>query len=123
MKITDCSSYGKCSAPICPISELADASCWFPDEEICTQQSPSFIKVQRKITSRAKDVTKFFTLKMLNRNCIIGKAITGLDPDKGNYEEQETAWLQNHRPKRKLTEEEKAKKREFMQEMRARKGA
>lgn len=110
----DCKKFNYCSAPLCPLDEesLRDGL-WYPDEEICTTQPyPNWIKTQRKIARRCKDKDKYFTYEMLDRNCVMGKGMVGLDPDR-DEKPQLKRWLRIHPPKRKLSEEEKEELRKM----------
>ena len=104
----ECSKYESCSAPLCPID---GGGVWYPDEEIC-HKFKEVTKTQRKIQARARDREKYFTLEMLTRNCVIGKGIKGIDPER-EEREQVNQWLSKHKPKRQLTREEIEKKREL----------
>jgi len=93
----ECDSFDECNAPICPKQKL-DTS-WFSNEDICTNKGHSkdlVIKNQKKIkrASGGKDVG-YFTIPMLNVNCVVKKGITGLDPDK-DEEPQLITWLRKH---------------------------
>ena len=115
----ECQHYDTCSAPFCPLDHMSlKHGIWYPDEDICSKRSvPDWVRVQRKIAKRTPDKDKYFTFEMLNRNCRIGKAIVGLDPDK-DEKPQLKRWLEKHPPKRKLTEEEKTALRERMRKVR-----
>jgi len=104
----DCLHWEECSAPICPReNEIKNLNCiWYPDEEICPKHRNQFIKIQKKIKEKTRNVDKYFTLKMLNRNFIVGAGIIGLDPDK-NEEIQLKMWLEKHPLKRQISDEEK----------------
>jgi len=95
--LIECNVFEGCDAPVCPRQKL-DTS-WFPDEDICLNQQHSkdmVIKNQKKIkkASLGKDVG-YFTIPMLNVNCVIKKGILGLDPDK-EEEPQLEAWFKKH---------------------------
>lgn len=108
MKRPDCSKYDTCSAPLCPLDEeTLSYGIWYPDEEICTKHAEPWIKTQKKIAKKAKDIYHYFTLQMLQRNCVIAKNIDGLDPDKPRAD-QLKKWLKTHPSKRVLTDEERA---------------
>ncbi|OHD69916.1 MAG: hypothetical protein A2W19_09335 [Spirochaetes bacterium RBG_16_49_21] len=107
-----CPKFGTCSAPLCPENLTDDR--WFPDEGICTRYNDLFVQVQRKIAKRADDMEKYFTLEMLRRNCIIGKNISGIDPDCRDEEKAIHQWLSKHKPKRKLTEAERQARQEVL---------
>lgn len=112
MKATDCKSFIKCSAPICPLDQDSLENCiWYPDEDICTRvPSPLWIKQQKKIKKKCQNPDTYFNYIMLNRNLVVKTGIEGLNPD---IEEspQLKKWIENHRGQRKLTQEEKENRR------------
>lgn len=114
MEIKKCSSYLNCNAPLCPLN-LIDCE-WYPDEQICSRFNYNWIKQQKKIFKMARNRERYFTLRMLKQNCIIKRAIKGIDPD-GNEEQQIETWIKTHPPKRKLSENEREKKRELIRQL------
>jgi hypothetical protein len=108
-----CKHFEYCSAPMCPWDRDVSNTAWFADEEICRLKDvPEWVKRQRKIVKIVVDETAgCFTLPMLERRCIIGKSITGIDPDGTNTEREdaEKAWLDKHPPIKLKTEEERVK--------------
>jgi len=76
------------------------------DEEICTRHKNQFIKTQKKIKKKARDVDRYFTFEMLKRDCVVKGGIFGLDPDK-DEEPQFKKWLKLHPPKRQISDEER----------------
>jgi len=107
----ECNSFEGCDAPVCPRQKL-DTS-WFSDEDICLNQQHSkdmVIKNQKKIkkATGGKNVG-YFTIPMLNVNCVVKKGILGLDPDK-EEELQLKAWFKNHPA---ITEANKERSREI----------
>ena len=122
MKAEECNSFSTCGATICPLDDYVNDAEWFSSEGICTQYSYPWIKAQRKISKKAKDNKTYFTLKMLERNCIIKSGIIGLDPEKDKIEELKK-WMKKHPVKRELTEEEKNKLRDRMNTARMFKGS
>lgn len=119
-----CSKFSECEAPFCPITKGSlEFGVWYPDEPICTSKKyggQDWIKRQRKIARRTKDVTKYFLFEMLEKSCRISPGIVGLDPEK-EEEAQLQRWLKKHPPKRELTVEEKIQFRERMKEVLAQK--
>lgn len=101
-----CNKWNECSAPICPLNSEKENFTWFCDEDICTKQSPQFVKTQRKILKKSKDKSTYYTYEMLNRNCIIKEGITGLNPDEAESA-QLKKWIKNHKHIKELSEEEK----------------
>lgn len=118
--IDDCPSSPICSANMCPLDPYLSDRIWYPDEEICRRQGIieqyPWIRTQKKIANRTKRMDRYFNIQMLERNCIIGKGMVGLDPDRSE-EVQLESWLRNHPPKREWTEEEKAQVRKRFEKM------
>jgi hypothetical protein len=110
-----CNSFDKCSAPICPLLDNA-GMIWFPDESVCTMFSKAWIKRQRKIQNKTKNLDTCYTFDMLNKSITIGRAIKGIDPDKDQNEEEQK-WLNKHPVKKEMSEEQKQKLRERMTKM------
>jgi len=104
----DCKHWDLCSAPICPLEDKIKNLnyIWYPDEEICPKHKYQFIKTQKKIKKKARDLDKYFTLEMLNRNFIVGTGIVGLDPDKEEGP-QLKRWMEKHPLKRQISDEER----------------
>ena len=96
-----CPHFEQCSAPICPLDKSSVKNCaWFPDEEICRVR-PYHADWVRRQTVIAKKLGEdpeagCFTVKMLQRNCLIRKGTTGADPEKGPPHRQEEKWLKEH---------------------------
>ena len=114
-----CSLEQAYSTPLCPLDTHIESRIWYPDEPVCTSRKfakVTWIKNQRKIKNRARNKSRYLTLKMLKRNYRIKTGIKGLSPDvTGSSEhEREQNWLSKHRPKKPLSEE---KKREFLKQM------
>lgn len=103
-----CRHFDSCGASLCPLdTERLKIEIWYPDEEICRLKTvPNWVKIQRKISKRTKDNNKYYTYKMLNRNCKVGKGMTGLNPDKPE-EPQLEDWLKKHPPKKAPSEKQK----------------
>jgi hypothetical protein len=96
---------------------------WYADEEICQSHEYSrldWIRNQRKIAKKTRDLDTFYTYHMLQQNCVIGKGIDGLDPDKdiSEKERDETKWLKQHPEKRILSDEEREELKNRMEEVR-----
>jgi hypothetical protein len=112
MTAPECKKYDTCNAPLCPMDAQSLAhGIWYPDEEICgmrTHTSLSWIKNQKKLLKRSGTADRYFTLQMLERNCIIRRGIEGLDP---NYleDDQLKKWLRDHPEKRMLSKTEREK--------------
>ena len=99
MGTVDCKRFESCSAQICPL-DGADGI-WYADEEICLSREFSneyWIRNQRKIAKKTRDLDSFYTLRMLQQNCIIGKGISGIDPehDLTEMEKVVNRWLKEH---------------------------
>jgi len=95
-----CRYFEECNAPLCPNDESSAAHCsWFPGEEICRlQQHPAWVTRQHKIARKLPHDMESgcFTVRMLQRNCVMGSDFAGVDPDKGPAHEQEDVWLKKH---------------------------
>ena len=113
-----------CPAPICiEDKESWSNGVWYSDEKICNSKEikpmPSWIRMQQRIARVVKkENVGFFTLKMLQQNCIVGRAMSGLNSDRGNYEQQEKEWLKKHPVKKIMSEERKAILRERFEKVR-----
>lgn len=117
LKSDQCRRFDYCSAALCPLdSEHLKVGIWYPDEEICRLKKISdWVRRQKKIKNKAKDVDKYFTYEMLKHDCIIGKGMKGLDPDIPE-EKQLRVWYEKHPLKKPRTEKQlkafnKARKR------------
>ena len=63
--IEQCSSFNRCSAPLCPLDPLLKQCCWFPDDDVCRKSfPPQWIKTQRKISARTKNMDTYYLFKM-----------------------------------------------------------
>ena len=102
-----CRRFDSCSASLCPLDpEHLKIGVFYPDEEICRlKKIPNWIRRQKKIKKKAKDIDKYFTYEMLKHNCVIGKGMKGLDPDLPE-EKQLRVWYEKHPPKKPRTEEQ-----------------
>ena len=101
MDKTKCPHFEVCSAPICPIDPSSVKNCaWFPDEEICRVRPyhADWVRRQVEIQKKVGDDPEAgcFTVKMLERQCVLTKKTTGADPDKGPPHRQEESWLKEH---------------------------
>ena len=109
----NCKYFGDCSVPMCPKDAGAVKTAWFADEPVCRlHEVPEWVKRQRKITKTGIDESAgCFTLPMLERDCMIKKGITGIDPDGTDSEREaaEKAWLEKHPVKKPISEEMRAK--------------
>jgi len=109
----DCKHFDECSAPLCPLDEGTARAVWFADETICRLQDvPEWVKRQRKIAKTGVTAAAgCFTLPMLERRCVIGKKITGIDPDTADEERKnaENDWLVRHPPVKPKTSGEREK--------------
>jgi hypothetical protein len=111
MNPSDCRLYETCSAPLCPLDPASLRNgIWYPDEEVCrsrTKGNLPWLKAQKKIAGCGAGGGRYFTLAMLNRNCVIRRGIAGLDPDE-EEEPQMNAWMKGHRERRALSNDERA---------------
>ena len=107
-----CKYFDACSAPMCPRDAGAAIAVWFADEPICRLHDvPEWVKRQRKITKTGTGIAGCFTLPMLERRCVIGKKICGIDPDVtgSEREDNERNWLEKHPPIKQKSNEEREK--------------
>ena len=81
----ECSSYEKCEAPLCPLSEELDYCVWYPDEEICVSRkfaSLHWIRRQKSLRKHKATVDNgYFTRKMLDGIQRCSKTTMGINPD------------------------------------------
>lgn len=107
-----CKFYTLCEAPFCPLAASSFKGIWYPGEDICRSRiygNLSWIQAQRKLVKAAAD--GYFTMEMLNRDCILKTGIRGLDPDR-EERPQLQEWLRKHPRKRQVTNEERAEIKE-----------
>ncbi|WP_461255564.1 hypothetical protein [Treponema sp. R80B11-R83G3] len=118
-----CKYFEECSASICPKNALVAQSVWFADEPVCRLQDvPEWVKRQRKIAKTGTAmITGYFTLPMLERRCVIGKKMSGIDPDATDEERKiaEENWLCRHPSVKPKTHVEREKLAERMRLLRA----
>ena len=124
----NCKYFDDCSAPMCPRDAGVAKTAWFADEPVCRLHDvPEWVKRQRKLAKTSGNETAgCFTLPMLERDCMIKKGITGIDPDGTDSEQEaaEKAWLEKHPAKKPISEETRAKYRvqaEYARAVRCRK--
>ena len=117
-RMEDCKHYGYCNASLCPLDieeNIEKDVIWYPNEEICRLRAFSklpWIKAQRKIVAKGCGSDRYFTHKMLNQGCIIGKRMCGLDPDLEGSPDLK-GWFEKHPPiseKKKLASRENIRK-------------
>jgi hypothetical protein len=108
-----CKYFDGCSAPVCPVDTGAADTAWFAGEPCCRLRNvPEWVKRQRKTAeTRARETTGCFTVPMLERRCVIGKKMTGIDPDGTDAERKnaEKIWLDKHPPVKPKTGAEREK--------------
>jgi hypothetical protein len=109
----NCKHFEGCSAPVCPRDAGAAKTAWFAGEPVCRLHDvPEWVKQQRKIAKTGgKETAGCFTLPMLERRCVIGKKITGIDPGgtEAEREEAERNWLDTHPQIKPKSNEEREK--------------
>ncbi len=69
---------------------------WYPGEDICRSRihwNLSWIQAQRKLVRATAE--GYFTMEMLNRDCILKSGIRGLDPDR-EERLQLQEWMRKH---------------------------
>ena len=98
---------------MCPRDTGAAKIAWFANEPVCRLHDvPEWVKRQRKIAkTSATETAGCFTLLMLERRCVIGKKISGIDPDMAEAEQKEAEnfWLEKHPPIKPKSVEEREK--------------
>jgi len=101
MAAKDCRRYESCNAPLCPMDEKSlKSAIWYPDDEICRLNefcNEIWIDRQKRIAKKRNKNT-YYTHSMLQHNCIIGKAISGIDPDcpLEDIEKATESWKKKH---------------------------
>ncbi|AAT42938.1 hypothetical protein [Picrophilus oshimae] len=99
-----------CNNQICPMLNDNSRYIWYSDEDTCS--NPEYrnnIVVINQKKLKKKNAPGYFTYNMLNRNFVIKKGITGIDPDvpdsidsKGQksvdklYNDREESWFKEH---------------------------
>lgn len=109
----ECKMYEVCEAPFCPL-ESNSLIIWYAGEEICRERehkSLPWVQAQHKL-AKVK-ATGYFTLAMLKQDCFIKAGIQGLDPDK-EERPQLQLWFKNHQQKQKISDEDRAQRRDLM---------
>ena len=96
--MNNCEKFENCNAPICPMIDSPESN-WFPNEKICSlekfNQSPC-VQSQKKIVEKIQDYDTYFTFDMLNRNFIVTKRLTGIDPDSKKESQLIQKWIRKH---------------------------
>ena len=116
-KRSGCKFYELCETPICPLDTENLKIIWYPGEEICRDRNHKnlpWVQAQRKLAK--VDAVGYFTLAMLKQECFIKVGIQGLDPDK-EERHQLQLWFKNHPQKQKISDEDRANRRERMTEI------
>ncbi len=106
-----CKFYTLCEAPFCPLETASFKGIWYPGEEICRSRVHGnllWIQAQRKLIKAGAD--GYFTMEMLNRDCILKTGIRGLYPDK-EEKPQLQEWMKKHPRKKQLSDKEKNERR------------
>jgi hypothetical protein len=108
-----CPHFDTCSAPLCPLDpQSLEAGSWFGDEEICVRRdlrSPWIARQRKIVRATAGDpAAGSFTFRMLSRDFVIRRGLTGLDPDKGPPDKTEADWLKAHPGRRQLSDAQRA---------------
>lgn len=87
-----CRAYESCAAPLCPKDVNAGRCLWFADEPVCTlRKVPDWVRKQRRIARLPNtDLSKYFTLYMLNATRRIGCGVRGADP---NHADADKVWV------------------------------
>ena len=109
-----CSMWKECNDMICPMDQGKEKRIWYAEkgfeEDVCN--NPEYrnnfaVRNQKKL--KRFNPSGYFTYQMLNRDIIIRKGITGIDPDvpetvydRGQktidklYEDREQSWIAEH---------------------------
>jgi|WetSurMetagenome_2_1015567.scaffolds.fasta_scaffold00070_6 hypothetical protein len=116
-----CKQFDFCEAPICPLKGFG--SIWYADEAICNSHEHcklNWIRNQRKIARKTSDLDTYYTHRMLEQNCIIGRGIKGIDSetDLKDVDREVSKWLEKHPEKPKVSETKKAELRKRMAKVR-----
>jgi len=121
-KFEDCGMFENCQAPLCPLDPNLSRAVWYADEPICTSRTYGaglkWIENQRKAKRKAKRDNTFFNFVMLNKNIIIKKGITGIDPDSKDVAGDLKKWIAGHPA---LSPEQVEQKRQAAHRMRNKK--
>jgi len=87
---------------MCPRDAGAADTAWFADEPVCRLRGvPEWVKRQRKVArTGANETAGCFTMPMLERRCVVGKKIAGINPVGTDAERgaAERSWLERHPP-------------------------
>lgn len=124
MKSEDCKRFESCRAPICPLDEDSfKCGIWYSGEDVCMLQGfckLNLIQNQKKIRRRTRVSESFYTIRMLQRNSIVSKGISGLDPDHEitDMEKDEAKWMKEHPEKHTISEVRKEELRNRMMKIR-----
>jgi len=113
-----CKFYTLCEAPFCPLAASSFRGIWYPGEDICRSRiygNLSWIQAQRKLVRANAD--GYFTMEMLNRDCILKTGIRGLDPDR-EERPQLQEWMRKHPKKRQVTDEDRTRRTEHLKKHR-----
>lgn len=90
----ECSSFGGCSAPLCPIDSSGDrGATWFADEPLCRKRSPPrWVRTQKKIAKlRLGPKAGCWTVATLSEIKAVRRGIRGLQPESLNGHSKNTA--------------------------------
>ena len=124
MEAKECIRFDSCSAPLCPLDENSlNNGIWYFDEEICHLREfchLPWIRNQKKIAKKARDYDSYFTLRMLEQNCMIKAGITGIDSETplDAVEREEKKWLNNQPVKKELSQQEREAQLKHLKKMR-----
>jgi hypothetical protein len=105
--------YEVCEAIFCPLDQNS-LGIWYVGEEICRDRSHKnllWVQAQRKLAKVKAE--GYFTLEMLNRNCIIKTGMLGLDPDR-EEKPQLSLWMKKHPAKQEITDGDRENRRVLM---------
>lgn len=113
-----CKFYAGCEAPFCPLAAESYRGILYPGEEICRSRSQgnlSWIQAQRRLIKA--NAGGYFTMAMLERDCILKTGIRGLDPDK-EEKPQLQDWMRKHPRKKQVTDEDRTRRTDHLKKHR-----
>ena len=111
-----CRRWEGCEANCCPLDPGLALRTWYADEAICKSSTHGggvpWILAQRKIARAIGHLGTdggYFYTSMLERGCVIGRGMRGIDPDKPDEAGQLARWMREHPPvqPRPMTPEQK----------------
>ncbi len=102
MSASSCTRFDGCDCPLCPLDvQSLGYGVWFADESVCPRKDFAalpWVRRQRKLARVLGPLSSAgsFTVRMLERDFIVRRGLTGLDPNKGPPDRTEADWLGVH---------------------------